>query len=324
MRVAVVGSGVAGLTAARALDADGHQVTVLDKGRRPGGRLATRELGQGARADHGAQFFTVRSEAFGEVVAPWLADGTVWEWCRGFGSDDGHPRYAAPGGMAALGAHMAAGLDVRQSARVNALRRQPDGWLVSWSERTAPLGAVVERSSSFDWVVLTAPVPQSAALVDGQARLPEVAYSPTISLLVALDGPPRVPYPGGAQLGDDPIWSWVADNVAKRVSSQPALTLHTRPEVAAARWGEEDETLTADLLAGARPWLGSGRPLSASLHRWRYATPVNPYRERCWTVPGGGLVLAGDGFAGPRVEGAFLSGVAAAQAVSAADGSGYG
>jgi phytoene dehydrogenase-like protein len=61
MRVVVVGPGMAGLTAAHRLQRSGVSVVVVDKGRHPGGRLATRELSGGARADHGAQFFTVRT-----------------------------------------------------------------------------------------------------------------------------------------------------------------------------------------------------------------------------------------------------------------------
>ena len=55
---------MAGLTAARCLLRAGCDVAVLDDGRSPGGRLATRELAGGARADSGAQFFTIRSELF--------------------------------------------------------------------------------------------------------------------------------------------------------------------------------------------------------------------------------------------------------------------
>jgi hypothetical protein len=108
----------------------------------------------------------------------------------------------------------------------------------------------------------------------------------------------------------------VADNVAKRVSARPAVTLHTRPEVAAARWDEGSGRLEADLLAAAAPWLGDGAVVAANVHRWRFATPVDPYPDRCWPAPGGGIVLAGDAFGGPRVEGAFLSGLASARAVA--------
>ena len=54
----------------------GHEVVVLDKGRSPGGRLATRRIGE-ATLDHGAQFFTVRSDAFAARVDRWEADGSV-------------------------------------------------------------------------------------------------------------------------------------------------------------------------------------------------------------------------------------------------------
>ncbi|NBU16056.1 MAG: FAD-dependent oxidoreductase [Actinobacteria bacterium] len=112
MRVIVVGAGLAGLMAARELTEASHDVSVLDKGRSPGGRLATRRMA-GARLDHGAQFFTVRSDGFRAHVDRWLADGVVHEWCRGFGEQDGHPRYVGTGGMNALAKHLATGLDVR-------------------------------------------------------------------------------------------------------------------------------------------------------------------------------------------------------------------
>ena len=66
MRVAVVGAGLAGLTAARALSAR-HDVVVIERGRSVGGRLATRRVGN-AVFDHGPQFFTVRTDEFGTVV----------------------------------------------------------------------------------------------------------------------------------------------------------------------------------------------------------------------------------------------------------------
>ena len=73
----------------RALSGSGHGVTVFDEGCRPGGRLATTALGGEARADYGAQFFTARNDAFKAVVTGWVAEGTVWKWCRG---SQGRPR----------------------------------------------------------------------------------------------------------------------------------------------------------------------------------------------------------------------------------------
>ena len=302
---------MAGLTAARLLADAGQVVTVLDKGRNAGGRMATRALAGGASADHGAQFFTVRSEAFSAVVARWLDEGTVREWCRGFPSDDGHPRYVVADGMGQLAARMARGLDVRQSVHVDAVRKIRGCWAVTWPATRWVSAGLLEA----DVVVLTPPAPQSAALVAGQVTIPELAYAPTISLLVALGGLPSVPFPGGVQLQDDPTWSWIGDNMAKGVSSVPALTLHTSSEVAAARWEQDDDVLTTGLLRAAAPWLGGAEILDTSLQRWRYATPVEPHPRTCLVRATGGLVFAGDGYGGPRIEGAFLSGRAAADAV---------
>lgn len=164
-------------------------------------------------------------------------------------------------------------------------------------------------------MVLTPPAPQSAALVAGQATIPELTYARTISLLVALGDAPSVPVPGGVQLQDDQTWSWIGDNMAKGISPVPALTLHTRSEVATARWEQDDDGLTTELLRAASPWLGGAEILDTSLQRWRYATPVEPHPERCVVRAEGALVFAGDGYGAPRIEGAFLSGRAAAQAV---------
>lgn len=310
MRVVVVGSGVAGLTAARSLADAGCRVVVVDKGRRPGGRLATADLADGARADHGAQFLTVRSAELATDIGAWQADGTVHEWCRGFGTGDGHPRYAGTGGMAVLAARLAVGLEVRQSTHVDAVVPTTDGWSVSWpAAHGSPAGSLAA-----DAVVLTCPVPQSATLLGGAAEVPDVAYEPTLSLVVALDGPASVPVPGGVQPTDDAVWSWVGDNLAKGVSPVPSVTLHTTAALAAERWDADRERLAADLLASAGPWLGGSGVVDVRLHRWRFATPAQPRPER-WLEVAPGAFLAGDAFGGPRVEGAYLSGRAVADRV---------
>ena len=115
----VIGAGISGLLAAGTLQRDGWDVTVLDKGRGVGGRMATRRVG-GGTFDHGAQFFTVRSEPFTAFVDDLLAEGVAYEWCRGFEVEDGFPRYAIRGGMDQLAAHLAGrlgGAEVRAGRR---------------------------------------------------------------------------------------------------------------------------------------------------------------------------------------------------------------
>ncbi len=67
---------MSGLLAANKLQEAGWRVTVLDKGRGVGGRMATRRFGGGS-FDHGAQFFTARSDEFKEMVEDWRKAGAA-------------------------------------------------------------------------------------------------------------------------------------------------------------------------------------------------------------------------------------------------------
>ena len=317
MRAVVVGAGVSGLVAARALAERGHDVVVFDKGRSPGGRLATRRIGA-ATFDHGAQFFTVRTEPFAQQVARWEQDGLVRVWHRGLvPPGDGHPRWIAPGGMNGLAKRLAAGLDVRCDHLVFAVRRAASGWDV-----------VIDDASVHhaDVVVMTCPTPQSFALlfevgVEIPMDVVRADYERTIALLAVLDGPSAVPAPGGVQqppteATDGPeIFTFVADNQAKGVSAVPALTMHASPAWSEARWDADQDETHAALLAAAVPFLGDARVVDSQVKRWRFATPRRTWPDPCWVAPEGTLALAGDAFAGPRVEGAFTSGLAAAAAV---------
>jgi len=94
-RVAVVGGGIAGLTAASRLARQGCAVTVYETGRGPGGRTSTRRAGpdgQGWQFDHGAQFFSAKDPHFKTIVDEWVAEGIVGEWQGTFGVLDGNSK----------------------------------------------------------------------------------------------------------------------------------------------------------------------------------------------------------------------------------------
>jgi renalase len=311
VRIVVVGAGLSGLTAARELTADGHDVTVFDKGRSPGGRLATRRIGD-ATFDHGAQFFTVRGDALAAQVADWRSRGLVDVWCDGFdGRGDGHPRYVATGGMNRLAKDLATGLDVRCGQLVFAIR---PAWEVVIDDGTV---------HPADAVVITCPLPQTFSLLfEVGVELPRSLfgddYDRTLALLAVLDGPSGVPAPGGVQaseLGGTPF-SFIGDNQAKGVSEVPAVTFHASPDWSATHWDDDPDVAHALLRDAAVPWLGDSRIVESQLKRWRFATPRTIWPDPCWVSDDGTLVVAGDAFAGPKFEGAFESGLAAAAALS--------
>jgi len=91
LRIAVLGSGVAGSTAARTLADRGIQVTVFEAGHGIGGRSSTRITRDENRFqfDHGAQYISSpKTEVFRNALSKWEADGWVKQWQGNFFSVD--------------------------------------------------------------------------------------------------------------------------------------------------------------------------------------------------------------------------------------------
>jgi predicted NAD/FAD-dependent oxidoreductase len=233
-RVIIVGAGMAGLTAARRLLEHGIGTVILDKGRAPGGRMATRTVGE-ARFDHGAQHFSVRSARFRMELEAWKGRGLVREWFRSeslTGPDRGsEPRHAGVGGMRRIPEALAAGLDVRTAVAV-------DRW--ESAEREVAAMAAGDVAAVGSAVILPPPVPQARRLLEASgvavpghvaALLDEVEYDPCLAVMARLDGPSGLPA-GHLSLPDGPI-AWIADNHHKGVSAVPAVTIHSTPGFAA-------------------------------------------------------------------------------------------
>lgn len=311
MRIVIIGAGIAGLVAARQLHNAGHDVAVIDKGRSVGGRMATRREGD-ARFDHGAQFFTVRDDVFRTQVDSWLQRGLVHEWCRGFDTHDGHPRYVATQGMNSLTKEIAHDLNVTSSVTATQVTRGDDGWLINTAE---------EGDISCDVVIVTSPIPQTVALLESaDVQIPPAiascGYDATIALLTVVSESPKALGAHGGLQDPDSTFSFIADNTRKGISKVPAVTFHANAQWSAQHFEESDDVLHEQLLASSEPWLSDVEIVSSQLKKWRYATPRDVWPDRYWSNENRTLFLAGDAFGGPKVEGAYLSGHFTALALS--------
>lgn len=309
--VLVIGAGMAGLAAGADLQQAGRQVLVVDKGRGVGGRVATRRIAD-ATFDHGAQFFTVRDDRFAALVEQWIDEGVAREWFRGPG--DVHPRYRGVPGNSSIARHLARDLDVRLERRVMRVETSQNGWT-----------AVLEDGSSWSAgsVVLTPPVPQSLQLLDAggfimapahRRSLEDIRYEPCLAVMAVLDAPSQIPSPGYLRFDDGPV-AWVADNNVKGTSTRPAITLHAASDYSSSRWDDDRKEVGRDLLEEVAEHLGAD-VTEYQVHGWRFSKPVTVFSDSCLMISHDPpLVMAGDAFAGPRVEGAVLSGLAAARAL---------
>ena len=306
--VIVIGAGISGIAAARKLQSYGHVVEVIEKGRGVGGRMATRRFA-GARFDHGAQFFTSRGSDFAKLIEAASQQGAVKKWTDGFSDEpDGYTRWCGSSGMTSLVKWMAseANINVRTRTTVNDLRDIP--------------------SNAY---ILTAPVPQCLAILSFSQMLPNpethiqlssINYKPTIATLLRLDQSPALfPEHGGIQFLDHPDLAFISYNQRKGVSDEPAITVHLSNILSESLWEHSDQEILVATTALIEDHLSGARITDYQIQRWRYAGPTDTWPEP--TLVWGSeptIALAGEAFAGPKVEGAFRSGLAAAEKINIA------
>lgn len=305
----VLGAGLAGLTAATLLQNQGWKVTVLDKGRGVGGRMATRRIGAGGRADHGAQFFSTKSPEWQTWNSQFLQVGTTQMWFERAGT----PRFVVSDGMSALPKKLAEGLPIHTGNR--ALRLEKKG---------SQYAVLTESGEIFtaDHVVITFPAPQALEFLQAsevglvhQQMLAGISYAPCFTVMAVLDRVSSVPSPGGVS-PDSPVIGWIADNFMKGISPIPTLTIQTTSDFAKKHLEGSLEELKEIILEASAPWIGDRQVLESSIHRWRYSLAEKKHSDSFFhhaTLPG--LYLGGDGFGEGHVEAAFLSGYRIAEAL---------
>jgi predicted NAD/FAD-dependent oxidoreductase len=270
-------------------------VTVFEKSRGLGGRLATRRSEWGP-FDHGAP--VVHCEAW--RVASLATEGTCVRW-----GDLGH---VGMPGMSALVRPLGAGVDVRTEAEVAAVEPGPDGVTLRFKAGG--------EEGPFARVILALPAPQVlriAGALDGAEALRGVEMGPVWTLMAAFGERPDLPdivRPGGAL-------DLVVRDSAKPGREGERWVAHASHDWTRERLEREKEAVLPVLLAEMED-VAEGRlprPVHVAAHRWRFGLT-----ERALGAPfaalAGGVVLAGGDWAlGARGEQAWLSGQAMAEAV---------
>lgn len=297
---------MSGLTAATDLQNNGWKVTVLDKGRGVGGRMATRRIADG-RADHGAQYFSTKTTEFQEFTQKLLAEHIAAEW-KVKGKD--FARYVGLNGMSSIPKFMAENLNVITGERINKIEKTPSGYVVfSDSENTYEANALL----------ITSPAPQTIDLLNHVnfevsnsvfQVLDAIEYLPCISVMASLNTPSKIPAPGNLTFENGGI-AWIADNTQKGVSESQTITIHASADYSQANLEGNLEEIQNELLAQAAEWISPESIVEKQIHRWRYSLADKRYEEP-FLAAADTLLLGGDGFGIGNIEGAFLSGKAMA------------
>lgn len=306
--VTIVGGGLAGAACAAELGRLGVPCRVLDRGRAPGGRMASPEV-HGRRVDLGAGYFTVRDADFAAVVQDWQSRGLVREWTDTFAlmSADPHPgaptsksgpmRWATPGGLRTVVRDVLTRVDVELRHDVTAVE------VVALLDR--------ERDGP---VVLAMPDAQASTLV---GEVPGVEWVESDAVIaVACGFAERTWELDAGFVGDDPDLTFVADDGSRRGDGAAVLVAHTTTPLARQHLAEPDGVAPV-VVTALRRLLGVGEPEWTHAHRWTLAKPASAHETtHHWD---GRLGLAGDQWspgAAPRVESAWRSGVDLARAIA--------
>ena len=314
-RVAVIGAGLSGLVAARELR-ESCEVTIFEKSRGYGGRMATR-YGGDFEFDHGAQFFTARSLEFQDFLEPLITQGAVASWRARFAElhrdkviatgdwDDACPHYVGAPRMNAIGRYLADGLTIRQHTTVTRIDREADGWSLADSDGNA-LGR-------FDWVVCALPAAQTAALVPADSRLNQLAGGVRMracyALMLGFDRPLRLPWQVALVRGAD--ISWISVNSSKpQRAGRFTLVVHSTNDYADANLDTHLPSVQNHLQGEVSEVAGidCGQASFCQLQRWRYANVDKQPGPACLVDADAQLAGCGDWFRHGRVEAAFLSG----------------
>jgi renalase len=305
-KFAVIGAGLAGLACARRLADAGRAVTVFDKGRVAGGRMATRRTGL-ATWDHGAQYFTARDPGFGQLVVQARDAGQLETWRPRWpgGEQEERSLWVGVPGISALPRWMARSLDVVSCTRILSLSRRAAMWNL-----TDDRGGSFE---GFDLVVVAMPAPQAAALADGHSDLARTVASvrmdPCWAVMAAFER--RLDAELDADWSPDPVLPWLARNSSKPGrAGLDAWVLHADAAWSREHLDDDAGPVQAALLGRLAERLSLVLPPVAAVeaHRWRHARVEGPLGEAYLLDRGAGIAFCGDWCLDARVEAAFMSG----------------
>lgn len=319
-RVAIIGSGLAGLSCARVLRRAGYYVEVFEQDRVVGGRMGTARLGI-VPFDHGSQYVTARGERFRAYLDETVSTGYAARWTPRAGSgEEGQgqmmPWHVGTPGMSSFVRPLAESVRMHFGRRVHTLARKDTAWHLWFDDETT--------AGPFAAVAVAVPAPEALLLL---GRLPELAeplarvrIAPCWALMVRLEN--RI-------LPDQDVFSDMSQIVrwASRNNSKPGRTMAGEHIVvhAGQDWTRQTEDLEPEAVA-EELWaevshllsLPPVRPLQMVAHLWRHGLVDTPLGETCMFTREHMVGVAGDWCRGRLAEHAFESGLMLGRAITEA------
>lgn len=315
-KIAIIGAGMSGITLARTLTTS-NEVTIFDKSRGIGGRMATRRV-DGYHFDHGAQFFTAKSEEFKELCQKAKSDGIIEEWnCNfveitgnqtsrrwSFNNDKAH--FVAKPQMNNLCKYVAKDLKILLDKQIQSINVDNKKWYLKTIKD--------EIFSDFDYLILAIPSHQAINLIPKDFKyfdiISNIKMTGCFTLMLGFKEKLSIEF--DAALVKESNISWISVNSSK--PERPAgfsLVVNSSN-----KWA--DENIEEDLEVVKEKMITSLKKIIdfdlaninyQNIHRWKYANADLRQGDKSLFDKNLNLGICGDYLISGRVENAFLSGL---------------
>lgn len=315
--IAIVGVGLAGIFAARELQAKGLTVELFDKSRGVGGRLATRR-GFETKFDHGLPSWESNGFQTEQLTKTLQSEGLIKSWQiatsdKNTLSDWEHldtiSAYCVPEGMTAIAKYLIQDLTINRSFHLEQIIAHNDAWQLNFKN-----GEIVNAKA----IILAIPAPQAIPLVkefvtgDMGDRLQNIAYEPALSLMLGFDEL-QVHFPWQElRLNNHPSFKKIILDGQKRSPQTQTLVIQTNSTFTEKYLDVDNlETAAEILITEIQNTLNVSTPIWHQIHRWRYAIPQQvlgvTHLNLATKSP---LILCGDWCLGQGLEKVITSGLA--------------
>ncbi|MEX1062798.1 MAG: FAD-dependent oxidoreductase [Balneolaceae bacterium] len=333
MKIGIIGAGIAGLAAGKELSLAGNEVTIIEKNREAGGRLATFAGGGNtlSKFDYGISYFTADTPAFRGFVSELLEKELLKIWGDNIWQYDGnkllqinpdslgHPKYAAPEGLGGIGKYLSRWSDITTA--------QPAGGLTYLGANRGRKRAWMVNLTNFntfeaDAVIVATPAPEAyGILLTAQdeietmkliREIDEINYDPAYVLMA--DYGDILPPEWDAVLCNDPVIRFVTNENSKRQDLPgTALVIQATGDFSRSHREEAPQVVSEKILRHLQTIAGewSAAPKWQHLHFWKFFRPrsvINrPFMETAFDdAP---LAVVGDYFEGNQLDSAYSSGL---------------
>ncbi|MDX1586017.1 MAG: FAD-dependent oxidoreductase [Balneolaceae bacterium] len=334
MKIGIIGAGLSGLVAGKKLAEAGHDVTVIEKSRKLGGKMATLKK-EAQIFDYGTSSVISSRKTFHGFIKLLKEKGLLKEWSRDFAFFDGtqlhevnphrpqNSYHVSPEGINAIPQFLSRWVDLKSEEKAGGLtyiganRSKKRAWMINLTDISV---------FECDAVIIATPAPEAYGILQTAQditptrriirHIDEVRYDSCISLMASYNKEYQPEWKGIEC--EDPTLSWVGNESSKLENpSHTSLVIRSSDEFARKHRDSSREEVRELLLERASeitsPWVIN--PEWTDMHVWKYFNARNPINDYFMELEmeEAPLALVGDYFGGTSAQDAFLSGYTLAE-----------